>query len=87
LSGTGIINLGKEAEANRLQYASARTKIELIRVLAPLKLLTRNEAREIMNLPGVEGGDEFMQSLNNVSDNIADMYQMGVEQDEGKTDM
>jgi hypothetical protein len=64
-------------ESNRLQYASASTKTELLRVLMPMKLLTRNEAREILGLPGVPDGDEFVQSLNFVSGNIADKYQLG----------
>lgn len=64
-------------EANRLQFASARTKTELIKELAPMKLLTRNQALEILNLPSVPDGDEYIQSLNYVNAKIADEYQLG----------
>lgn len=53
-------NFGNEIlfESNRLQYASNRTKIELIRYCG--NILTYNEQREIFNLAPVEGGDVFM---------------------------
>jgi HK97 family phage portal protein len=69
-------------ESNRLQYASARTKIELIRVLAPMKLLTRNQCLDVLNLPRVPDGDEYIQSLNYVNAEIADRYQLGKEENE-----
>lgn len=63
-------------EANRLQYASNTTKIAMVRDLMPLGILSKNEAREIFNLSSIEGGDEFIQTLNVVNANLADQYQM-----------
>lgn len=45
-------------ESNRLQYASNKTKIELIRYAS--NILTINEQREVFNLAPVDGGDVFM---------------------------
>ena len=45
-------------ESNRLQYASNKTKIELIRYAD--NILTINEQREVFNLAPIEGGDKFM---------------------------
>lgn len=45
-------------ESNRLQYASNRTKIDLIRYAD--NILTINEQREVFNLAPIEGGDKFM---------------------------
>lgn len=47
-------------ESNRLQYVSVKTKVELIKETAPFAIFTRNEIREIFNLPPVEGGDTFV---------------------------
>ena len=43
--------------SSRLQYSSNRTKLELVRQLGGMGVLTVNEAREIMQLPPMEGGD------------------------------
>lgn len=43
--------------SSRLQYASNRTKLELIRNLGGMGILTINESREIMQLPPMDGGD------------------------------
>lgn len=43
--------------ANRLQYASNSTKRTLIYNLLNCGVMTRNEAREILNLPRIEGPD------------------------------
>ena len=53
-------NFGNEIlfESNRLQYASNKTKIELIRYAG--NLMTINEQREVFNLAPIEGGDVFM---------------------------
>lgn len=51
-------------EANRLQYASTNSKISVLKEAGALGILTRNEAREILNLSPVENGDEIIQSLN-----------------------
>ena len=62
-------------EANRLQYASATTKISLVRDLAPLGMFTINECREIFNLAPVEDGDKRIQTLNVVDAGKANEYQ------------
>ena len=53
-------NFGNEIlfESNRLQYASNKTKIELVRYAS--NLMTINEQREVFNLAPIEGGDVFM---------------------------
>ena len=45
-------------ESNRLQYASNKTKIELVRYAS--NILTINEQREVFNLSPIDGGDVFM---------------------------
>lgn len=45
-------------ESNRLQYASNKTKIEVIRYAS--NILTINEQREIFNLSPIDGGDVFL---------------------------
>ncbi|MDR1703178.1 MAG: hypothetical protein LBS19_00620 [Clostridiales bacterium] len=44
-----------------------------------MKLLTRNQALDILNLPRVSDGDEYIQSLNYIDASIADRYQLGRE--------
>lgn len=51
-------------EANRLQYASTQSKINLLKEAGALGIMTRNEAREVLNLGPVDNGDEIIQSLN-----------------------
>ena len=53
-------NFGNEIifESNRLQYASNKTKIELVRYSS--NIMTINEQREVFNLAPIEGGDVFM---------------------------
>ena len=63
-------------DAGRLNYASTATRVELIRQLRPLGILTTNQALAIMNLPPVPGGDDDrVRTLNVVSTDIADTYQ------------
>ena len=64
-------------EANRLQYASTKTKVSLLRELMPLGLFNKNEGREIFNLSPIEGGEEYIQTLNVVNAANADKYQLG----------
>lgn len=54
------INFGNEIifESNALQYASNKTKIEVIRYCS--NIMTINELREVMNLSPIENGDAFM---------------------------
>ena len=68
-------------EANRLQYASARTKIALVQQMIPMGLLTINEGREIFNLAPVEDGDKRLVSLNYIDAAKANQYQLGEEDD------
>lgn len=62
-------------EANRLQYASTKTKVELVNTLTPMGLLSINEGREIFNLGSVEGGDKRIISLNYVDADKQNEYQ------------
>jgi len=63
-------------ESGRLQFSSNKTKVELIKELMPLGLLTVNQALEILNMPGIEGGDKRLQTLNVVDANKANQYQL-----------
>ena len=65
--------------ANRLQYASLNNKITLLKEAGALGLLTKDEAREIIELPalGGEEGAKILQSLNNIDSAIANNYQGG----------
>lgn len=71
-------NFGNEIlfESNRLQYASNKTKIELIRYAS--NILTINEQREVFNLAPIEGGDVFM-----IDQNHTVNEEVGGELDEG----
>lgn len=53
-------NFGNEIifESNRLQYASNKTKIELLRFAT--NIMTQNELREVFNLAPREGGDVIL---------------------------
>jgi hypothetical protein len=64
-------------EANRLQYASNQTKIQIVQTLMDRGLLSQNQALEIFNLPPVEDGEKRIISLNFVDSSIANQYQMG----------
>lgn len=68
--------------ANRLQYASLKTKTDLLRVVAPWAMLKVDEGREILDLPplGGEEGNRILQSLNNIDSTIANQYQVGGEE-------
>lgn len=47
--------------ANRLEYASNASKRNMIRDMLDRRVMTINEAREILQLPPVEGGDVFVE--------------------------
>ena len=55
------LSFGNEVwyESNRLQYASAKTKISMV-ALVDRGLMTPNEYRELFNMPRYDGGDEFV---------------------------
>ena len=62
---------------NRLQYASLPNKITLLKEAGALGLLTKDEAREIIDLQPLGGkeGEKIIQSLNNIDSSIANDYQ------------
>lgn len=67
--------------ANRLQYASLKTKTDLLKVVAPWAMIRVDEGREVLDLPpiGGEEGNRILQSLNNIDSSIANQYQVGGE--------
>lgn len=71
--------------ANRLQYATLANKISLLKEAGALGLLTKDEAREIIDLHplGGEEGAKIIQSLNNIDSSIANDYQGGGNNGEG----
>ena len=73
--------------AERMEFSSADTKIKLLHEAAPLGLITVNEARKLLALPPVDDGDRRLQSLNYVSADKADAYQLEESEvkDDGKT--
>lgn len=64
-------------ESNRLQYASNTTKITLVKELMDRGLMSINEARDVFNMSPVEDGDKRLVSLNFVSADQQDSYQIG----------
>lgn len=64
-------------ESGRLQFSSNATKVNLIKELMPLGLLTVNQALEILNLAPIEDGDRRLQTLNVVDADRATQYQLG----------
>lgn len=65
--------------ANRLQYASLKTKILLLKEAGDRAMLKVDEGREIIDLPpiGGEEGNKIIQSLNYIDGRIANNYQGG----------
>lgn len=63
-------------ESGRLQFTSNATKVNLIKEIMPMGLLTINQALEILNLPSVEDGDKRLQTLNVIDSAQAAEYQM-----------
>lgn len=63
-------------ESSKLQYASNKSKTNVIKELLPLGVLTINQALDLLNLPNVEDGDKRIQSLNYIDKALADSYQM-----------
>lgn len=62
-------------ESGRLQFTSNATKVQLIKELMPMGLLTINQALEILNLPSVTDGDKRLQALNMIDAAQAAQYQ------------
>ena len=63
-------------ESGRLQFSSNATKINLLKELLPLGLLTINQGLEVLNIAPVEGGDKRLQTLNVVDADRATEYQL-----------
>ena len=62
--------------AERLEFSSAATRISLLRELLPFGVISINEARNLLALPEVADGDRRLQSLNYVTADKADAYQL-----------
>ena len=74
-------------ESSKLQYASTKSKTNMIGELLPLGVLTVNQALDLLNLPHVEDGDKRIQSLNYVDKEIINQYQMNkTSDDEGENE-
>lgn len=67
--------------SNRLTYASTTNKVNMVKELGALGLLTTNEARELFDLPPVEDGDKRLVSLNYINADKADEYQLNKEKE------
>ena len=62
--------------AERLEFSSAATRISLLRELLPFGVISINEARRLLALPEVADGDKRLQSLNYVTADKAEQYQL-----------
>lgn len=67
-------------ESNRLQYASNKTKIELVRYAN--NIMTINELREVFNLTPIDNGDEILIDQNH-NDTLKNMVNEGGNNEEG----
>ncbi len=67
-------------ESNRLQYASNKTKIELVRYAN--NIMSINELREVFNLTPIDNGDEILVDQNH-SDTLNNMVNEGGKNEEG----
>ena len=63
--------------ANRLQYAHNRTKLDVCTQLLDRGIISRNEARDVFNLPHVEDGDKYY-----IRKDYAEISELGKEQKE-----
>lgn len=68
--------------AERLTFATNRTKASIINTLLPLGILSINEARTILELSPIEDGDRHLVSLNYVDLSKANKYQLGEEEND-----
>lgn len=77
-----------EFKANRLSYASLKTRLEASTQLFDRGIITVNENRALLGYDPVEGGDVRQVSLNYVQANKQNQYQLGEggEDDEGQSD-
>jgi HK97 family phage portal protein len=70
-------------ESNRLQYASNKTKVEVVTMLVDRGMMSLNQGLEVFNLPPIEGGEKRIVSLNFVDSELANQYQLGLKKNEG----
>lgn len=70
-------------ESNRLQYASNKTKIELVRYAN--NIMTINELREVFNLAPIDGGDVILLDQNH-SNTLDDTINDGTNDEEGNNE-
>ena len=75
------------ASANRLQYASNKTKLDVVTQLLDRGMLTPNEGREIFNMPGFgeEGDVRYIRLDYTEADNL-NAVQSGEEEEENNAD-
>lgn len=66
-------------ESSKLQYASNKSKTNVIKELLPMGILTTNQALDLLNLPRVKDGDQHILSLNYIDKDIAAQYQLNKE--------
>ncbi len=64
--------------AGRMAFASMADKINAIKEVMPLGVLTKNQALQILGLPQIEGpeGNKCLQSLNYVDQTLINAYQL-----------
>jgi len=65
-----------DCSTNRIRYMGTGNKVRLIETAAPMGMLSVNEARDLMGLPAIEGGDRRFQSLNYANVELVDRYQL-----------
>jgi hypothetical protein len=71
-------NLITVETAGRMAFASMADKINAIKEIMPLGVMTKNQALQILGLPQIEGpeGQKCLQSLNFVDQSIINSYQL-----------
>ena len=73
-------------EANRLNYISVASKINIAKQLLPAGILTINDARELFGYAPVPDGDERIVSLNYIKASDQSKYQTGGNDNADETD-
>lgn len=66
-----------EFSADRITFASLKTKVLMVRNLLPIAAISVNQAKAIFDLPAIDGGDKHIMSLNYVDYDKANQYQLG----------
>lgn len=86
------IKLGHKIKffTNTLDYTNLETKIKMIKEIAPLGVLSKNEIRETLGFPALENpeeGQKLLQSLNYVDSEYAEEYQLKAIKDKAEKEM